>query len=268
MDIFEYSDYRQYVRAWLEAARKTNTCNLSRLAKATQVHTTFLSNVLSGKKNLSIEQATLISETMGQTSTECDYFFAMIEIERAGSSKLKAYWRRKKTQLEADRKKIGSRVGEHRELTDTERAIYYSSWIYSAVFAAAAISDGQTLDEIASRFSLTREKANEFLSFLVEAGICDLKDGKYIMGQAFVYVPNESPFVVKHHMNWRMKAIQKMDTRETAELFFSAPISISKSDFDQIREVMAQAIQKSMAICKDSPAEEVVCLNIDFFKTS
>ncbi len=266
MDIFKYSDYREYVRAWLEQARKTNLCNLSRLAEAAQVHTTFLSNVLSGKKNLSLEQATLISETMGHTTVECDYFFSLIEIERAGSVKLKTYWKKKKENLEAERKKIGTRVGEHHELTDAERAIYYSSWIYSAIFAATDIEGGQSLDQVAGRFALTREQAEKFLSFLVSIGVCDFSDNRYKMGQNFVFVPNDSPFVVKHHINWRMKAVQKMDTRSPSELFFSAPISISNEDFNEIRELLAQAIQKSMAICKDSVSEDVACLNIDLFK--
>jgi len=267
MDIFGFSDYRKYIRSLLDDARKTSTSNLSRLAEAAGVHTTYLSNVLSGKKNLNLEQATLISEAMGHTQAECDYFFVLIELERAGIAKLKTYWQKKKANLEAERKKIGSRVGEHHELTDTERSIYYSTWVYAAIFAATAIGDGQTLDEIAKRFSLTRERANDFLSFLVKTGICDFADNKYKMGRAMVYVPNESPFVVKHHTNWRMKAIQKMDSREERELFFSLPMSISMADFDQIRELLAKTIQKSLAICKDSPAEDVVCLNIDFFRT-
>jgi hypothetical protein len=43
-------------------------------------------------------------------------------------------------------------------------------------------------------------------------------------------------------------------------------MSMAKKDFDKIRELMASAIQQSLKICKDSPAEEVVCLNIDFFR--
>jgi len=73
--------------------------------------------------------------------------------------------------------------------------------------------------------------------------------------------------VVKHHANWRFRAIQKMDQREDSEMFFSSPMSISKSDFQRIREVFAKSIQAALEICKASPAEEVVCLNIDFFKT-
>lgn len=87
------------------------------------------------------------------------------------------------------------------------------------------------------------------------------------MGETHLHIPNESPLVVKHHTNWRMKAVQKMDTRESAELFFTSPMSISVKDFDVIRERLNIALKGIVDIAKESPAEEVVCLNIDFFKT-
>lgn len=60
---------------------------------------------------------------------------------------------------------------------------------------------------------------------------------------------------------------EKMDTREETELFFTSPMSLAKKDIEKIREVLAKAIQNSLEICKNSPAEEVVCLNIDFFQS-
>ena len=108
--------------------------------------------------------------------------------------------------------------------------------------------------------------AEEILDFLVRTGICERNGAKYKPGTTFVYIGNDSPFVVKHHTNWRMKAIQKMDSRESQELFFSSPMSMSLEDFAQIREILAKGIQKSLEICKDSPAKEVVCLNIDLFR--
>lgn len=266
LDLFDFSDYRSYLRAWLERARETSSSNLSRLAEAVGVHTTFLSHVLAGKKNLNLEQATLVSEAIAHTKIEREYFFILIELDKAGTEKLREYWREKKQATELERNKLSTRVGKHHELTDEQRAIFYSSWVYVAIFVATAIKDGQSLDEIAERFQLSRSQAEDYLSFLTRAGICEKVNGIYKMGKAVVYVPNNSPFVVKHHINWRMKAVQKMDNRESSELFYSAPMSIARKDFETIRELMAKSIQRSLEICKDSAAEEVVCLNIDFFR--
>ena len=231
------------------------------------VHPTFLSHVLAGTKELSLEQAALISEYMNLTQLEQDFFFAILQIDRAGNQKLKKYWLDKKTELENQKNKLSERFDKHRQLTLEQRAIFYSSWIYTAIWASTGIDDGQTLNQIAERFQITRNKAEEVVNFLLETGLCSEKNGSFSLGETHVHIPNESPLVVKHHTNWRMKAVQKMDTREGAELFFTAPMSIAKKDFDVIREKLTVAVKSVVEVAKDSTAEEVVCLNIDFFRT-
>jgi uncharacterized protein (TIGR02147 family) len=266
LDIFVFSDYRKFIQTWLERAREAKTSNLSRLAQSIGVHTSFLAHVLSGSKHLSFEQASELAEAFELTQLEQDYFFALIQVDRAGTLKLKNYWNEKRIAILRDRAKLSSRVGTHHELTTEERAVFYSSWIYVAIYVATAIDDGQNLEQLTQRFHLSREKAIEILDFLVRIGVCENVGAKYKMGKAVVYLANESPLVVKHHTNWRLRAIQKMDSRESSELFFTSPMSMSKSDFARVREEIAKCIETSLEICKESAAEEVVCLNIDFFR--
>ena len=129
------------------------------------------------------------------------------------------------------------------------------------------INDGQSLDQLADHFALSRDKAQNIMTFLVKTGICELSGSIYKMGKSVVYLTNDSPLVVKHHTNWRMRAIQKMDSREEEEIFFTSPMSMSKTDFLKIRDLLSKSIQSALEICKDSDAEDVVCLNIDFFRS-
>ncbi|MDZ4661607.1 MAG: TIGR02147 family protein [Pseudomonadota bacterium] len=268
LDLFSFHGYRNYLKAWIEHARENQTSNLSRLAEAIGVNPSFLAHVQSGLKNLSFEQAALISKIFNHTNLEREYFFALVQIERAGTQLLKTYWESKKDAILEERSRVKSRVGKHLELTSEDRAIFYSSWIYVAVFVATAINDGQTLDQIASRFSLDRSKAEEILNFLESNGICGRENSIYKMAQNSVYISNDSPLVVKHHTNWRMKGIQKMDSRQKNELFYTSPMSISASDFERIRELLLKSIESSQKIAHASAAEEVFCLNLDFFKVA
>lgn len=268
LDLFNFIDYRAYLKAWLEHARAEGTSNLSRVSEAIGVHTSFLGHVLSGVKSLSFEQAAELSDVLNHTVLEREYFFTLLQIDRAGTQKLKKYWAEKKQLILNERDKVKSRVGKHLELSAEDRAVFYSSWIYVAIFVATAINDGQTLDQISEIFNLTRTKAEEILTFLTQTGICERDGAIYKMGKSVVYISNDSPLVVKHHTNWRMRAIQKMDTREPFELFYTSPMSMSLTDFKKIRELLAKTIESSLEICRASPAEEVVCLNIDFFKST
>jgi uncharacterized protein (TIGR02147 family) len=266
MNLFDYSDYRDYLRAWLEAAKAERSSNLSRLAEVARVHPTFLSHILSGSKHLSLEQAALLSLHLGHTRLEKDYFFVLIHIDRAGLTELKEYWLEKKRQLEAEKNNLGRRFKSHHELTDHQQAIFYSSWIYIAVWTSIAIDGGQSLEQIAERFQVSRTKAEELLAFLIQIGVCFESGGVFQMGKTHVHVSNDSPFVVKHHSNWRIKAIQRMDSREDKELFFSAPMSISRKDFEVLRERFNLAIKETVELAKLSAAEDLFCLNIDLFK--
>jgi uncharacterized protein (TIGR02147 family) len=265
-NVFEYSEYRLYIRVWLAHSRKAKGLNLTGLAEVVQVHPTFLSHVLSGSKDLSLEQAALMSRHISHTRLEQEYFFTILQLNRAGSKLLTEILLTRKKEIESEKNRLTLRFEKHKQLTDEQRAIFYSSWVYVAIWAATGIRDGQTVSSIAKMFSITRAKSEEILSFLSQTGLCNEKDENFTPGEVHVHVPNESPFVVKHHTNWRMKAIQRMDDRDSAELFFSAPMSLGKKEFDVIRERMNRVIKEVVTLVKDCDAEEVVCLNIDFFK--
>jgi uncharacterized protein (TIGR02147 family) len=265
-NVFEFSEYRLYIRNWLEYSKGIKGFNLTKLAEVIQVHPTFLSHVLAGTKDLSLEQAALMSQHFSHTRLEQEYFFNVLQLNRAGTPLLKDILLKRKKEIENERNKLSSRFQKHKQLSDEQRAIFYSSWIYVAIWAATGISKGQTVSSIATMFSVTRTKAEEILSFLAQTGLCKEENDLFTPGEVHVHVPNESPFVVKHHTNWRIKAVQRMDNRESSELFFSAPMSLGKKEFEIIREKMNSVIKEVVEVVKNSEAEEVVCLNIDFFK--
>lgn len=265
LNLFEYTDYRAYLTDWLQQAKATKTSNLSRLAQVAEVHPTFLSHILAGTKHLSLEQATLISDHLNHTKLEQDYFIILINIDRAGNQRLKNYWQDKKSLIENEKNKLKTRFDKHRELTSEQRAEFYSSWLYVAIWVSTSIDNGQTVNQIADRFKITREKADEVLRFLLEAGLCTEKNGVFSLSEKHVHVSNESFFVTKHHLNWRMKSIQRMDARTPEELFFTAPMAIAKKDFTLVREKVNHLIKEIVDLAKSSKAEEVVALNIDLF---
>lgn len=266
LNLFSYSDYRSYIKVWLKESKRHKSSNLTKLAHVIQVHPTFLSQVVLGGKDLSLEQAALMCRHFEFTKLEQEYFFVLIQIDKAGSSLLQEILVTKKKEIEAEKNKLANRFKKHRQLSGEQKAIFYSSWIYMAAWASTGIQKGQTVLGVAELYGLPKSKADEVLSFLTQTGLCEEKNGIYTPGETHVHVANESPFVVKHHINWRIKAIQQMDHREPAELFFTAPMALSENDFLVLREKFNVAIQETVKVVSDSNAEKVACLNLDFFK--
>lgn len=62
-----------------------------------------------------------------------------------------------------------------------------------------------------------------------------------------------------------MKAISRGEELSESELMFTGPVSLSKKDFEILREETIAFIKSFLDRVHASPAEEIACLNLDFF---
>lgn len=266
MRIFEFTEISPFLRHYLHNLPRKGHGEVTRLARFLRVSTTLVSQVISGKKSFTPEQAQRLSTYMGFTNLEADYFTFMIQKDRAGSADLKKYWAAKLKELRDESMKLSKRVKVDRTLNDTERAVFYSTPLYSAIRLFTSTSEkGISLDQICERFEITRVKAAEMIKFLVETGLCVDDGGLFKMGAQKTHVEQGSPHLLKHHANWRIRAIRQSEDLLPTELMYTAPVSLSKKDFDFLREEMAAFIDKFLKKVHASPAEEIACFNLDFF---
>ncbi|OQW48217.1 MAG: hypothetical protein A4S09_13995 [Proteobacteria bacterium SG_bin7] len=238
----------------------------SRLANSLGVSTTLISQVLSGAKSLTPEQTQRLIAYLGLTSLEADYLTFMVHKERAGTADLKKYWNSKLSQIREDSLKISNRVKIDKILNDEERVVFYSSPLYSAIRLYTSVGEnGKNLFEICERFEISRAKAANILNFLVKAGLCEEKNNRYLLGAQKTHLEHDSPHLLRHHSNWRSRAIYYSESLLESEMMYTAPVSLSRKDFEILREEMAVFIKKFLERVHNSSAEEIACLNLDFF---
>jgi hypothetical protein len=206
-----------------------------------------------------------LSDYLALGALETDYFILMIQIERAGTSKLKTYYREKLEALKKESLQVAKRIQQDRKMSDLERSIFYSSWLYTAIRLFSSVGEGQTVDTVVERFDIPRPRAVEVLRFLSETGLCMEEGGVYRIGAQRTHVEKGSPFLLKHHSNWRIRAIEHSEGLSDEELLFTAPFSVARKDFAKFREQLLEVIKSISDQVKNSPAEEVACLNIDMF---
>lgn len=128
------------------------------------------------------------------------------------------------------------------------------------------LDGGRTKEEICESLELDKKNVSEILDFLVKTGLCRQEKGRYFHHVSRTHVEKDSPYYKQHHVNWRIKSIQTMDRRNNENLCFTAPLSVSEEDFQLLKEEMMTLIQKVSTVVKDSPAENVYCICMDFFK--
>lgn len=264
-NIYEFNDYKEFVNYWLEIQPKAGRGLLSQIAKELGIHTTLLSHTLRGDKHLNSEQGILLADYLGLSENECHFFLLLIQRDRAGNIKLKQKYEKDILQIRTELKDVSKRVLTHAKLTETQKAQFYSSWIYAAIRQLSSIPEYQTRAKLAGAFEIKKDELNRVLNFLLEAGLCVEKDNRLLIGPANTHIETSSPYVFSHHKNWRLKGFEKHNNLSPEELMYSAPFTISEKDFAHIREEVIKLIQNLVTTVGKTKNERLACFSVDLF---
>lgn len=238
---------------------------MRRLAAYLRVHPTLISQVLNTEKDLSLEQGILICEYLGMSEAEREYFIALMEYERAGSKALKNYFLKRLQFLKKQADLAVTKSGKAEEIREQDKAIFYSQWYHSAVRLLTSLSECKTLDTIAEKLKLPKSQVRKTLDFLASVGLVKESNGKYEMGPSRTWVPANSPYAARHHINWRLKAFETYQQMGEADLALTVPMTLSKQDAVRFRKLLVEFIESLNPLIDASEPEELRCLNVDFF---
>ncbi len=261
--LFAISDFRIYIQSW---ARAKGRGAYRKISSALNMHTTLVSQVLNNHKCFTEEQAAVLCGYMGLSPLETDYFLKLVQIERAGNPTLKTIYIRQLQQLKKQANEVKSHVPESHQLTDQDKALFYSSWQYCLVRLLTGIVNFQKTEDIARYLDLSVSRVQEILDFLTSRGLCKTSGNKYIRTDKNTHIDAHSALVVRHHQNWRSKSLILLEKMSLEDLAFTAPVSISKKDLPKVRTILLEAISNIAKIVEDSPSEEVMYLGVDWIK--
>jgi uncharacterized protein (TIGR02147 family) len=264
-DIFSHASYKSYLRAIETQDPRGGRGFRSRLAQALRCNIAYISQVLNKNAQLGLEQAEELNSFLGHSTEESELFLLLVQHERAGSQKLAA---RLKGQIEsrrAERLLLRNRVDIKQSLSPAHQIRYYSSWEYGAVHVSLAVPGLDEPEAIARELGIPRRRVSEILEFLAQVGLASPKNGRYVLGQARIFLKSDSPMVWKHHTNWRLRAIQSFQEARSDRLHLSTVFSASGEDLKRMKALLLNCIEEVRGKIKDSKDEAVHCLNVDFF---
>lgn len=265
MTVFDFNDYRKYLNFSIKNRPQRGRGEINKMAEFIEVHPSLLSQILSTEKNLSSDQGFKLCEYLGFSQNETDYFLLLIQYDRAANHKLKKYYLEKINLAKENSLQLSQKIKQDKKITDVEKSILYSHWLYLAIWLYCSIEPGKKIEAITEHFEITRDRAFEILNFLLSIGLCDFRDGLYIMKSQSVHLEKGSPHLYRHHNNWRIKAIETTDKITNEELMYTAPMSISRKDFATIRQQLADTIKTVTDTAIESEAEDLVYFGIDLF---
>lgn len=266
MNIFDYSNYLEYLKKWIDEQPGKGHGVKGKIAKELGVSSTLVSFIFSGKKVMTLEQASDFADFVGLTEKEANYFILLVEVERAGHHRLKNRLLERVKLEQKEGQRIRSRVKRDQNLSAEDYATYYSSWIHTGVRNLAGLKDFNNVDQIATRLNLSPVIVNQAIQFMLSLGLLKQGESGLDVGSTYTYVDDDSPFVNKHRQNWRLKGLQVMDLKKRQNLFYTSPMSLSAQDAEKIRQNLLNVIVNAVETMRPSPSEVVRCLNIDWFE--
>lgn len=262
--IYDHKDFRSYLKEALPV-KGPGRGSRARLADALGCKGGFISLVLSGDATFNEEHAIAASSFLNHDDEERDYFMLLVGHARAGSKNLENYYLEKIEGILQRRRAIKERIRVKAELAPAEQTVYYSTWHYIAVHMGLFTPDLQTKSALAKHFRLSIDRVSEILRFLVEAGMAEQREDRYIAHPSRTHLAPDSPLILQHHTNWRLKALQSLGEPEIDDLHYSLVMSASTDAAEKIREILLTSIQTIEPVLKKAEDERGYVLAIDLF---
>ena len=266
MKVFEFENYRAFVTQTVRALPKSGRGEFLKIAKHLAIHTSTLSQVLSGTKQFTLDQACGLADYFGLNELETQYLLHLVEFERAGTERLRATLQKQMARIKEQSRKLSAVVPGKRTLSEEEKAIFYSNWFYTGIWALTSIPGYQTPDVISKYFRLPKLLVNQVVSFLVSTGLCLEENGVLRPGTTYVHLEADSPLIGRHHASWRQRAVERHPFLSESEIAYTSPMSLSREDAEKIRKLVIEWVERVNKIRDPSPCEELYFLNIDWIK--
>lgn len=267
ISIFDFTNYKRYLREKLELLSKKERGWKVRAAAHIGCQASYLSQILNGKPDLTLDQAHKLNQLFSHDKIESRFFILLVEYHRAVSPELKEFLNEQMQELMRTRFDLKKRLKNTEQISPEDMNKYYSTWFYSAIHIALAVADLQDAKSIANRFHLPVAVVISVIEFLEQAGLVEKDKGQYRFTKMRIHLDRESDFIQRHHINWRSQSLQSVEKNLAEDTHFSTVFAATQQDFEKIKEIFLQAIESARTVIRSSPSEEVYSITLDVFKT-
>lgn len=262
IDIFNYFDYRKWLKDVVQANRSVKGYK-TLLATACQMDRGYLSRVLSESVHMSFDHIAHLSTFLELSNNEFEHLIDLASWSRSGK-KLREFLEVRMRKRKAHHQ--GNIKSPDAESISKNHTMYYSSWMYAAIHLMVSIEKLQTLDALARELALPESVIKKIIVSLEKMGMVVRNGNKITPTQQHVFAPKGTVESLMHFTNWRHEALRKCMDGGPENLNFSGLYSVSKKDVPFIQQKIRETMLQINAVVDKSPPEEVVCLNVDYFR--
>lgn len=263
--VYNYDDYRKFISSVVKA-RQSPWGIWSKISKAAGCRSTYLTQVMKGRAELTPDHVLGISRFFELNNDETQFFLLILEYGRAATKNLKEFLIKRIHKIQKEQEVLENKTHIARLEMGEKESIYYSSWYWSAIHVLISIPRYKTTVKISERLQLPLEQTKFALQNLVNHGLVKQERNQWTLTTNIIQIPKDSPVLGMHHQNWRNRAVQDLTNPLSDGVHFTDVSSMSLQDARKIKSLLLDLIEKNKRTIAPSQKEEVFCLNLDFFK--
>lgn len=266
--IYEYSDYRLFIKEYYEE-RKAENSNFSfrYLSQKAGINSApFFKFLIDGKRNLTQETVAKVAAALKLDEKAREYFEHLVFFNQAKTVKDKSRFFDKMIALQKARNTL--QIG-------SEKYAYFSEWYHCAIRELAAMTDfrddfvklGNSL-----RPAISALKAQESVELLLRLGFLKKENGKYFQAEPLLSTGYgiEDYQIIKFQIKMLRMAVEAFDRSHAAERSMSSlTFSVSRETYKTlVKESRTFRARLMELVGKDESPETVYHLNMGIFPLS
>lgn len=265
MNVFQCVDYTSYIKYLIKKNHEVRGYQ-SRMAEAIGTHGSYLSRVISGEVQLTMDQAASLSHFWGMDKNEADYWIALVNLARAGTPYLRGILESQLSEIRSKHEELSSRLKQSKHIQSNETGLYYSSWHYSAIHMLLLISRFQTVTAISNRLNISIAMTESGLAALQTLNLTKKNGDRWSVLEKDIHMSNKLLWAPIFHSNWRQRTALQVFNQDSSEVHFSSIHAMSLKDYMEVKEVLLQALDNVRKIANKSKDEDVFFIGVDAFK--
>ncbi len=263
--MYDNENYKDIFQKALKARPQNGRGQRAKLAQYLQCQPTYISHVLAGSLDFTLEHAEKTCRYLAFTEAETTYLLHLVGRDRAGTIGLKQFYQSKIDEIRSRENEVKQQVAISEQISNLDRAEYYKSWHYAAIHILVTIPKFGSVDDIAEALSLAPQIVANVVEFLVRAGLIKHNGKIFEATSTVVHLERHYPEINAHHNNLRLKAMDAISSPRDENLHFSTMLTCSHGDFAALKTKLLACIKDCAETIKASESEKLGAINIDLF---
>lgn len=255
--------FHELLRDELEIrARKNPQYSLRAFARDLGIAPSRLSEIIRGRRGLSVRTIAKVSEKLGLSDTERTYHTLHAQLQLTKNLQ-------KKKRLKQEIKELERRFNYHELATETHVPI---TWLHFGILEAIDLPGFEFKPEwVAKKFGLEVHHAAELLEEIESMGVLKFENGRVKrLSRLVKFVPAPGQDSVEARREDYSKLIERVKAavlteRVGAFLSTSQYMALPESCLEEVRMMIQEFKEKVVSFYeKAEPGERVYCLNVNF----